>query len=88
MIHIEDGEIRLEGKPTELVNEAANCLKGAVNGFYTFYQKVENDKARARELTEKMMETAFEKVREGAFEEVNNIERIEDEPCSNNVPGL
>ena len=36
-------------------------------------------------MTEKVMEAAFRAVREGAFEEVDNLE-IEDKPCS--VPEL
>lgn len=85
MIHIENRQLRMDGSPVKPLGEAATGLKGAVNGFYTLSKRVEKDEARARELTEKMMETAFKKVREGAFEEVDNL-KIEDKPCS--VPEL
>lgn len=85
MIHIENRQLRIKGNTMELLREATTCLKTAVNGFYMLSKRVENDEARARELTEKMMETAFKKVREGAFEEIDNLE-IEDKSCS--VPEL
>lgn len=85
MIHIEKGRLRMEGSPMELLEEATTCLRIAVAGFYTVSYRVENDEAWARELTEKMMEIAFKKVREGAFEEIDNLE-IEDKSCS--VPEL
>ena len=85
MIHIEDGLLRMNGSPMELLSEATLCLRRAVAGFYAVSQKIENDEAKARDMTEKVMETAFRAVRKGAFEEVDNLE-IEDKPCS--VPEL
>lgn len=85
MIHIEKGRLRMEGSPMELLEEATTCLRIAVAGFYAFSQKVENDEAKARDITEKVMKAAFRAVREGAFEKIDNRE-IEDKPCS--VPEL
>lgn len=70
MIHIEDGQLRMDGSPMELLNEATICLRRAVAGFYAVSHKIENDEAKARDITEKVMETAFRAVRKGAFEEV------------------
>lgn len=69
----------------ELLEEATTCLRRAVAGFYAVSQKIENDEAKARDMTEKVMEAAFRAVRKGAFEEVDNLE-IEDKSCS--VPEL
>ncbi len=85
MIHIENGQLRMEGSPMELLEEATTCLRRAVAGFYAVSQKVENDELKARDMTEKVMEAAFKAVREGAFQELDNLE-IEDKPCS--VPEL
>lgn len=85
MIHIENGRLRMKGSPMELLEEATTCLKRAVVGFYAVSQKVENDEAKARDKTEKVMEAAFRAVREGAFQELDNLE-IEDKSCS--VPEL
>ena len=85
MIHIENGQLRMEGNPMELLEEATTCLRRAVAGFYAVSQKIENDEAKARDMTEKVMEAAFRAVRKGAFEEVDNLE-IEDKSCS--VPEL
>lgn len=85
MIHIENGQLRMEGNPVELLEEAATCLKRAVAGFCAVSQRIENDEAKAQDMTEKVMEAAFRAVREGAFEEIDNLE-IEDKSCS--VPEL
>lgn len=88
MIHIENRQLRIKGNTMELLKEATTCLKRAVAGFCAVSQRIENDEAKARDMTEKVMEAAFRAVRKGAFafEEVNNTEIIEDGPCS--VPEL
>ena len=85
MIHIENEQLRMDGNPMELLNEATTCLRKAVAGFYAVSHNIKNDEAKARDMTEKVMEAAFRAVREGAFQELDNLE-IEDKSCS--VPEL
>lgn len=85
MIHIENEQLRMDGNPMELLNEATTRLRKAVAGFYAVSHKIKNDEAKARDMTEKVMEAAFRAVREGAFQELDNLE-IEDKSCS--VPEL
>lgn len=85
MIHIKNGKLRMEGSPMELLGEATTGLRRAATGFYAVSYRVENDEAKARDMTERVMEAAFREVREGAFEEIDILE-IEDKSCS--VPEL
>lgn len=93
MIHAENGKMQLEGSPQLLLREASLAFSSAVYGFFEVSKKIAETEEEAKKMTEDMLESTFDKIRETAFSQkladnCNMFELVRREDCEGNVPEL
>lgn len=93
MIHAENGKMQLEGSPQLLLREASLAFSAAVYGFFEVSKKITKTEEEAKKMTEDMLESTFDKIRETAFSQkladnCNMFESVRREDCEGNVPEL
>lgn len=89
MIHVENDDVRMEGSPLRILDEAAVALTSAAYGFFEVSKEIEDTEEKAKKTTEDMLDALFTRIREAAFDEIKGscntfeIKRREckEEPC-------